>query len=62
MARPTKERKYLYDKQAELIWALAHQDYRNIEIAVIFNLDRSRVGRIIGKMPKGWVPKWVKVQ
>jgi len=61
MARPTKEKLHLYDKRAELVWALDHQGYNGEEIAVIFSVDRSTINRILSKKPREWQPKWVKV-
>lgn len=62
MARPEKEKQYIIEKRDELVWAMSHQDWSNADIARIFNIDPSRVTRIIAVMPKGWKPKWVKVQ
>lgn len=61
MARPTKEKQYLFDKRRELIWALSHQDYSNADIGIIFNRDASVITRIVNQMPKDWEPKWTKV-
>ncbi len=55
-----KEEQHIRDKKYELIWALDDQDYSLPQIAVMFNIHRSSVMRIIKKKPKGWKPKWVK--
>lgn len=60
MARPTKEVRHIFEKRAELIWALSNQDYNGQEIADMFNISRSVVKRIIDKKPEGWKPKWIK--
>lgn len=52
---------HLKDKQEELVWALALQGYSNEEIRSIFNMpNRTYVFRIVARMPKGWIPKWIK--
>lgn len=51
---------YLAEKRLELIWALSLQDYNNSDIALIFGLNPSSVGRAIEKKPAGWKPKWKK--
>lgn len=53
---------HLLDKRNELVWALSKQDYKDAQIARIFNVDRAVIGRIIKRMPKHWKPKWQKVQ
>ena len=62
MARPTKEVRHIFEKRAEIIWALSLQDYNGQEIADMFNLSRSVINRIIAQKPVGWAPKWKKVQ
>lgn len=52
---------HLAVKRDELIFALAHQEYSQKEIGIIFNRNRSTVLRILEKMPKDWRPKWIKV-
>ena len=51
---------YLREKRNELIWALAHQGYSQVDIADIFGLNQSSVLRIIEKKPSNWKPKWEK--
>lgn len=53
--------KYLREKRSELIWALSLQDYSQSHIALMFNVDRATVLRIISKKPKNWTVKWKKV-
>lgn len=62
MARPTKEKKHLIDKRNELVYALDHQGYNGQDIGTVFNIERSTVNRILKTKPKGWTPKWIKVQ
>ncbi len=54
--------RHLREKRNELMWALAFQDYQFVSIALIFNMNRSSVLRVIRKMPRDWKPKWVKAQ
>lgn len=54
-------KKHLRDKRIELIYALSLQDYENVEIGEIFNINRSSVMRIINKRPKDYKVKWIKV-
>lgn len=54
--------RHLLDKRDEIMWALKFQDYKNAEIARIFNVHRSLVNQVVRRMPEGWVPKWRKVQ
>ena len=66
MESPTKtvNKKYikthLSEKRAELIWALAQQDYNTEELGAIFGLTRQRVFSILQTMPKGWKSPWMK--
>lgn len=62
MARPKKEKMYLFDKRAELVWALDYQDYNGEDIGTVFNVHRSQISRILARKPKGWKPKWIKIQ
>ena len=62
MARPTKEKAHLFEKRQELVWALEFQGYAGSEIAVIFNVGESVICLIIKKKPRGWKPKWFKVE
>ena len=50
----------LQEKRDELVFALSFQGWDNVEIAQMFNLNRSTVGSILRKMPEGYRPKWVK--
>jgi len=59
--RHAKNKQYIFDKRNELIWALRHQGYSFGDIGVMFNLDRSTIFEIVGKSPKDWQPKWIKV-
>ncbi len=53
--------KHEKDKRAELIWALALQEYTAASIARIFGIaHRSTVLRIIQRKPRDWSPKWIK--
>ena len=54
------EEQYLKDKRNELIWALSLQDYSNVQIARIFNINRSTIMRIVEKRPYRWKTKWIK--
>lgn len=55
-------KEFLREKRDELIWALSLQEYNYEEIGQMFNgLNRSTVMRIIERKPRGWKPKWVKV-
>lgn len=38
--------KYLLQKRAEIIDTLKKEDYKDVQIGLIMNLDRSTVGRI----------------
>lgn len=62
MARPTAEKKHIYEKRTELIFALDSQGYNGQEIGIIFNISRSVVNRILAQKPEGWTPKWIKAQ
>lgn len=63
MARPSNAKKHLIDKYYEIVWALSCQEeYRQTDIGIIMNRDRSVIKRAIAKKPKGWKPKWVKRQ
>lgn len=62
MARPKNENVYLFDKRSELVWALDYQDYNGEQIAIIFNVHRSQINRIIKRKPRGYKPKWIKAQ
>ncbi len=61
MPKPLPEKKYLVEKRDELIFALSYQGYKDVDIAFIFNVNRSSIMRILKKMPADWTPKWVKV-
>lgn len=52
---------YLRDKQTELMWALAAQDYSPAQIQLIFGFKHlSTVTRIIDKLPPNYISPWVK--
>jgi hypothetical protein len=53
---------YLAAKRAELIWALAQQNYSDADIGNIFNVSKQRVLVIRKQMPDGWVSPWIKVK
>jgi len=53
---------HLLDKRDEIVWALALQDYTNAQIARIFSVHRSVIGKIMNRQPKDYKPKWQKVQ
>jgi len=53
---------YLSEKRAELIWALAKQQYSEAEIGSIFNISKQRVNVINQQMPKGWSSPWIKIK
>ena len=57
-----KVKRHLVEKRNELIWALSLQDYPNVDIGGVFNLNRSTIKRIMAKKPRDWKPKWQKVQ
>jgi len=61
MPRPLNEKKHLYDKRDELIWALDFQGYNGQEIGTIFNVNRSQIHRVIKKKPSEWRVKWTKL-
>lgn len=52
---------HLLEKRAEFIWALAQQEYTNVEIGHIFNLSRQRVKLIVDELPEGWESPWMKI-
>lgn len=54
--------RHLLDKRDELVWALGLQEYKNADIAKIFNVHRSVIGKIMRRKPRDWQPKWRKVQ
>lgn len=56
-----KVKPYLTYKRNELIWALSAQGYSNIDIGVIFNINRSTVLRVMLKKPNDWVTPWFKI-
>lgn len=62
--KPTKPyiKRHLAEKRAELIWALAEQDYAQVDLAEIFSIPRQEVWKIIQKMPDGWKSPWFKIQ
>lgn len=61
MARPKATKQHLIDKYHEIVWALSLQeDYSAADIGRIMNRDRSVIGRVIAKRPRGYRPKWVK--
>lgn len=62
MSRPSKEKQYLIDKYKELVWALSLQGYTFADIAIIMNRDISVIKRICDQRPKGWTPKWRKIE
>lgn len=62
MARPKTEKKHLFEKRAEIMWALDEQGYNGQEIGIVFGISRSVVNRIMSQKPKDWKPKWIKVQ
>ena len=61
MARPIKEKQYLYDKRSEMIWILDDFGYDGVDIAIIFNVDKSQISRAMDKKPKGWKLDWLNV-
>ena len=49
MKEPLNDKKYLYDKRKEMIQKLENDDeYNRIDISIIFNIDKSRITRILG--------------
>jgi len=53
-------KRHLSEKRAELIWALAAQEYDGGEIGAMFGLSRQRIHDIIKTMPQGWKSPWIK--
>ena len=52
---------YIAEKRKELMFALASQGYRPVDIQQIFGFDHMvSVTRILAKMPKDYKSPWVK--
>lgn len=49
MPRPTKEKLHIFKKRDELIRGLDSEGYDGEEIAVMFNLNRSTINRVLNK-------------
>ena len=53
---------HLSTKRAELIWALAQQQYSDADIGNIFNITRQRVQVVRQQMPTEWESPWIKIK
>lgn len=51
---------YLEEKRDEYIRAIGGQDYSLADIAEMFNINKTKVHRIIKATPDGWQTPWVK--
>jgi hypothetical protein len=62
LSKPLGIKPHLSNKRAELIWALAQQDYSDADIGNMFNITKQRVLAIRKQMPSGWSSPWIKIK
>lgn len=55
MPRRKGEKLYLYHRRDELIWFMGEYGYKDSDLAIVFNLDRSTIGTIMRKKPRDWM-------